>query len=42
MVSLCDALSANKGIKSLNLYRNVFDVDGARALGKALKTNTSL
>jgi len=42
MVSLCDALSTNKGIKSLNLYRNVFDVDGARALGKALKTNTTL
>ncbi len=42
MVSVCDAISANKAIKTLNLYRNVFDVDGARALGKALKTNSTL
>ena len=42
MVSLCSALSTNSTLENLSLYRNVFDVDGARALGKALKTNTSL
>lgn len=42
MVNICDALATNSTIQTLSLYRNIFDVDGARALGKALKTNTSL
>ena len=42
MVSICDALATNSTLQSISLYRNIFDVDGARALGRALKTNTSL
>lgn len=42
MVAICEALKTNSTLKNLSLYRNVFDVDGARALGTALKTNTSL
>lgn len=42
MVSICDSLATNSTLKNLSLYRNIFDVDGARALGKALKTNTTL
>ena len=42
MVQVSKALESNKSIKSLNLYRNIFDVDGARALGNALKKNSTL
>lgn len=42
MVNICDALATNSTLQNLSLYRNVFDVDGARALGTMLKTNTSL
>mmetsp|Transcript_5878 Transcript_5878/g.7105 ORF Transcript_5878/g.7105 Transcript_5878/m.7105 type:complete len:135 (-) Transcript_5878:542-946(-) len=42
MKSICGALKTNSTIKSLSLYRNIFDVDGARALGEALKSNSSL
>ena len=42
MVSICSALATNSTLENLSLYRNIFDVDGARALGIALKTNTSL
>lgn len=42
MVSICSALQTNSTLENLSLYRNVFDVDGARALGTALKTNSSL
>jgi hypothetical protein len=33
---LADALKQNNTIQTLNLYRNIADVDGARAFGKAL------
>lgn len=32
----------NKTLKSLNLYRNILDVDGARSIGKMLQVNKSL
>ena len=42
MASLCSALEKNKSIKTLNLYRNIIDIDGARALKKVLEKNSSL
>lgn len=32
----------NNTLKSLNLYRNIIDVDGARSIAKFLKVNKSL
>jgi len=32
----------NGTLKSLNLYRNIIDVDGARSIGKMLESNKSL
>jgi hypothetical protein len=37
--NLSEALKTNSTIKSLNLYRNIVDVDGARSLGEAMKHN---
>lgn len=39
---MADALKSNTAIRSLNLYRNSADVDGARAIGEALKVNCTL
>lgn len=42
MQNLATALIKNTKLESINLYRNIFDVDGARELGKVLAVNTSL
>lgn len=42
MYVICDALLSNKTLKHINLYRNIIDVDGARALSKVLEVNNSL
>jgi hypothetical protein len=42
MYAIADALKKNNVLQCINLYRNIIDVDGARALGEVLKVNTSL
>jgi Ran GTPase-activating protein (RanGAP) involved in mRNA processing and transport len=42
VTSLCTSLAQNFTLKSLNLYRNICDVNGARAIGECLKKNSSL
>jgi len=42
MKSISESLKTNTTIKSLSLYRNIIDVDGARALGAALESNKAL
>lgn len=37
-----EALCSNGSLRWLSLYRNILDVDGARAIGKALSKNKSL
>ena len=39
---MADAIKQNDTIQTLNLYRNIADVDGARAFGKALEVNSTL
>lgn len=36
VMRISDALKENTTMKSMNLYRNILDVDGARAIGKML------
>ena len=33
---ISEALKKNNTLKSLNLYRNILDVDGARSIGNLL------
>lgn len=40
--AIAHSLMKNQTLKSLNLYRNKVDVDGARALKELLKVNKSL
>jgi len=42
MYAIANALKENKNLENINLYRNIFDVDGARSLGKVLAINTTL
>jgi Ran GTPase-activating protein (RanGAP) involved in mRNA processing and transport len=42
MQNLATALKENTKLESINLYRNIVDVDGARELGKVLAVNNSL
>jgi len=42
MYAIADALKTNNVLQCINLYRNIIDVDGARALGEVLKVNTCL
>lgn len=42
MKALCLSLKVNKTLKTVNLYRNIIDVDGARALGDVLAVNKTL
>jgi Ran GTPase-activating protein (RanGAP) involved in mRNA processing and transport len=42
IVNISEALAKNTTLKTLNLYRNILDVDGARALGALLKVNTTI
>ena len=39
---LCQVLKSNKTVKYLNLFHNLFDVNGARRIGEVLKENTIL
>jgi len=41
-VAIVTALIKNSTLKTLNLYRNRVDVDGARALRELLKVNKTL
>ena len=40
--NLSNALKINSTIKKLNLFHNLFDVNGARRIGEVLKINTNL
>jgi hypothetical protein len=42
MQNLANALKENSTLETINLYRNIFDVDGARELGKVLAVNSTL
>jgi len=42
MQNLANAMKENTTLESVNLYRNIFDVDGARELGKVLAVNKTL
>ena len=42
METLSNALKINKTIKKLNLFHNLFDVNGARRLGDVFKINSNL
>lgn len=42
VVAIAGALLKNSTLKSLNLYRNRVDVDGARSLREVLKVNKTL
>lgn len=42
MMAISEALKVNTKLKSLNVYRNLVDVDGARSLEQALKVNSTL
>jgi NLR family CARD domain-containing protein 3 len=42
MKSLAASLKVNTSLKWLNLYRNLIDVDGARAIAECLKVNKTL
>lgn len=42
MKALCLSLKVNQTLQKLNLYRNIIDVNGARALGDALAINKTL
>lgn len=42
IVNISEALAKNTTLKTLNLYRNILDVDGARALGALLKVNCTI
>ena len=39
---LAKSLEKNQVLKGLNLFKNQFDVDGARALRELLKVNSSI
>lgn len=42
MTQLSLAIEVNTALKTLNLYRNIIDIDGARSLKTALSKNNSL
>lgn len=42
VVRISEALQKNTTLKSLNLYRNILDVDGARSIGALLKVNSTI